>query len=451
MNADLSAYLTWGGVAAAMALLAACWRQARTVFGYIASFVVVQVRLDRTTQDAVRVYLKRHYRPLPSGLLHYVSQLFNVKGRRTGVLVPFRPTANKAIYMRGFRVLIVSFGYKSSITAIRGTVDFDALVCEAIDYWEAQRNSAGVDEMSRYHVIRIIGREKTLGGSFDLNRLQPRGDQAVGTAGQAPTAAPPESGEEPAIDYGEDVSIKYARQFYIFDEKASDPLEGLYFDREVLDVVRQAETWAQSGEWYADRGIPWRRGVLLHGPAGTGKSTLGMVIAKKLRVPVYQFFLSTLSDQEFMEAWAGMATPCVAQVDDLDTVWNKRESLTVHKTLTFDCFLNQISGISALQGVFLVATTNHLDRIDEALGNPGANGMASRPGRIDAVVRVGKIGRENRVRMASSILRDWPSEQPSVVARGDDMTPAQFQELCIQTAYDRIADGGLPAQQMAAD
>ena len=167
---------------------------------------------------------------------------------------------------------------------------------------------------------------------------------------------------------------------------------------------------------------------------------LAGVLAQTLDIPIYRYALATLSDQEFMREWKNMATPCVALFEDFDNVFHGRYSQTEHKSLTFDCVLNQISGVSSMDGVFLVITTNCLDKIDSAMGvSTDAAGLSSRPGRIDRVVYLGETNVDIRNRIVQHILPDWPEAHADLVDKGDGYTPVQFQELCVAYALKRIS------------
>ena len=57
-------------------------------------------------------------------------------------------------------------------------------------------------------------------------------------------------------------------------------------------VVKDCKKFLRRERWYFDRGIPYRRGYLLEGRPGCGKSSLIMALAGELRMPVYVLSLS---------------------------------------------------------------------------------------------------------------------------------------------------------------
>jgi SpoVK/Ycf46/Vps4 family AAA+-type ATPase len=159
-----------------------------------------------------------------------------------------------------------------------------------------------------------------------------------------------------------------------------------------------------------------------------------------LGLPIYDFKLGTLSDQEFIENWRGLSTPCIVLFEDIDNVFDKRESLTDHRSLSFDTVLNTISGVNLVNGVFLIVTTNHLEKIDPALGVNDANTpkMSTRPGRVDVVIRLGNLDEAGRYQVARRILQDWPITIAGLVNENTNVTPAQFQELCVEAAFQQM-------------
>ena len=127
-----------------------------------------------------------------------------------------------------------------------------------------------------------------------------------------------------------------------------------------------------------------------------------------------------------------LLVPCVALFEDIDAVFEGREN-KVGGHLTFDCLLNCIDGIERTDGVLLVITTNHLDRLDPALGVPSAQ-VSTRPGRIDRVLELHGLDDAGRLHLCKRILPEWPETWEETIRLGTDETGAQFQERCFQLA-----------------
>jgi chaperone BCS1 len=65
------------------------------------------------------------------------------------------------------------------------------------------------------------------------------------------------------------------------------PMESVVLADGVAEMlIADVEDFRRRGDWYADRGIPYRRGYLLHGPPGSGKSSFTLALAGMLRVGV---------------------------------------------------------------------------------------------------------------------------------------------------------------------
>ncbi len=128
-------------------------------------------------------------------------------------------------------------------------------------------------------------------------------------------------------------------------------------------------------------------------------------------------------------------TPCIAIIEDIDSVFDKRKNLT--GDLTFDCLLNCIDGVERSDGVFLIITTNYLEKIDSALAQID-NGKATRPSRIDRVIEMTNPDKNGLYKIANRILKEYPDMINNVVIDGYNDTGAQFQERCVKFALDRF-------------
>lgn len=124
--------------------------------------------------------------------------------------------------------------------------------------------------------------------------------------------------------------------------------------------------------WYADRGIPYRRGYLLHGEPGTGKSSLVMALAGTLKMPVYQVSLTdqTLTDSTLTLLLNAVEPGSIVLLEDVDAAFCDRASRE-GSSLSFSGILNAIDGVAASEARILFMTTNHIEKLDPALIRPG--------------------------------------------------------------------------------
>lgn len=153
-------------------------------------------------------------------------------------------------------------------------------------------------------------------------------------------------------------------------------------------------------EWYAERGIPWRRGYLLHGPPGTGKSSLIRAVASDLEldIAILEIAGSGITDYGLRRALIGAPRSALLALEDVDAVFAERSRGEAAERLSFSGLLNSIDGVAAQEGRALVMTTNHPERLDPAL---------VRPGRVDLRIELGPVGAPEAARM---VRRFFPGD-----------------------------------------
>lgn len=183
----------------------------------------------------------------------------------------------------------------------------------------------------------------------------------------------------------------------------------------VLDEARKMEVLADINEylnpatarWYANRGIPYRRGYLFFGSPGTGKTSLTFALAGVFGLDIHVISLlePTLTEEELSMLFTNLPARCIVLLEDIDTAGLKRNerekgddkepppgtskeewnvvSLTkalkkvngqaADKTegITLSGLLNIIDGVASHEGRVLIMTTNHPEQLDEALIRPG--------------------------------------------------------------------------------
>ena len=419
--------LALGGIGAA---ITAGWSHIKGIFARISSLIVITVHYDNLTSQAVIEYLSLNYNLLPSGIQYIKSRGYPVKNRHYYPWIPFLTPANNTIRYNKRQILFVS-GKQDSIIirSLRGMIEFKEFTKLALKSYES-KNNCELGNVNRYRVVQMIGREKGVYAAQKEDKSEKSQGEMVNHS----------SGDSYDINTQYMQSFMYPESYYKWNNKIN-PFENLYYDTEVEKYINQARQWFKMGDWYTNRSIPWRRGWLLHGKPGCGKSELAKALAQELGIPIYVFHLSTMSDQEYMAKLNDVSFPAVVLLEDLDNVYKGRENITEHKSLSFDCLLNSLSGVSSPNGMFLIVTTNRIDYIDPALGiSQGSNGISTRPGRLDTVIKLGTMNAKNREKMAKRVLKDWPQFIADIVKIGEGVTPVQFQEMLVQYAFQMIAD-----------
>lgn len=129
--------------------------------------------------------------------------------------------------------------------------------------------------------------------------------------------------------------------------------------------------------WYTKRGIPYRRGYLLYGPPGTGKSSLVSAVASEFDLDIRAVSIPSVDDKKLGELFSDLPERCVVLLEDIDAVETDRSLKSPNASgekkgmLSLSGLLNTLDGVASRDGRILFMTTNHKDKLDDALIRPG--------------------------------------------------------------------------------
>ncbi len=187
---------------------------------------------------------------------------------------------------------------------------------------------------------------------------------------------------------------------------------------DIVDFIKNPEKYT----FYGAR-IP--RGVILYGPPGTGKTLMARAVAGETGVPFY-----AVSGSDFVQMYVGVGASRIRElfakarksgkavifVDEIDALGKKR-SQGIHgandeREQTLNALLTEMSGFSDTDGIVVIAATNRIDTLDEAL---------LRPGRFDRQIEIGLPDLNARRDILSLHLKGKPvSEEVDVESLARD-------------------------------
>jgi transitional endoplasmic reticulum ATPase len=194
---------------------------------------------------------------------------------------------------------------------------------------------------------------------------------------------------------------------------------------EVKRELQEAVEWPlRYPDLYTKLGHTMPKGVLMHGPSGTGKTLLAKAVATESEAN----FIS-VRGPELLSKWVGesergireifrrarQAAPCVVFFDEIDSIAPTRgmggDSMVTERVVSQ--LLTELDGIQALSGVVVIAATNRADMIDPAL---------LRPGRFDKIVFVPMPDKAARQRILEIHAKDKPMGPDVDFAKISEMT-----------------------------
>ena len=239
-----------------------------------------------------------------------------------------------------------------------------------------------------------------------------------------------------------DVSVS-ERLITLADVGGCDPIIRRLRELVELPLLRPA--------FYRRLGVRPPKGVLLHGPTGTGKTLICKALANELGVTAYRMSATELVGSVQGETEANLRllfsralahAPSLVMIDEFDVIATNRERLASQSDVrAASQLLTLMDGLEEVDGLILMATTNRIQAIDPAF---------RRPGRFEEEIFVGPPDAAARAEILSIHTREMPltaEAQDSIAAVAGEaggFTGADLMHLARSAgleAADRLAKG----------
>lgn len=157
----------------------------------------------------------------------------------------------------------------------------------------------------------------------------------------------------------------------------------------VSDTVRKnfyddIEIFIKSEEKYLEKGLPYKRGYILYGPPGCGKTSLIKAVANQYKLPIFIFDMSIIKDNEEFVKIANQIRDHLTEDQNYLVVFEDVDRCKMFdrwSAITSDCLLNIMDGLDEYHGRITIMTTNDLEKIKNI------NALI-RPGRLDVITEV---------------------------------------------------------------
>ncbi len=266
-----------------------------------------------------------------------------------------------------------------------------------------------------------------------------------------------------------------------FGSKRKRSMDTVYMpDTLKNELIKVIKDFLAAEDWYAARGIPWRIGIMLEGPPGSGKTTIATGLAGYFDKALYSMNLSTIgNDETLLHAFSTAQRNGMVLIEDADgfdaaqdrgnieaeeSPAGSEEEITASdgdapkapptnsgsltagtavkkakkEGVTVSGLLNAIDGVAATEGRILIVTTNDVSKLDPAL---------LRSGRIDHRFHIGHLTPNDVLSMFKCFYPNAPHHHRAILdyASTRSTTPAAWQKLFIKyhDDVDKLISEGL--------
>jgi hypothetical protein len=272
--------------------------------------------------------------------------------------------------------------------------------------------------------------------------------------------------------YGEDEPEKLYWTEYIL--KTNRTFDNVFFKQKAL-ILSRLKFFMENQEWYNKRGIPYTLGFLFKGPPGCGKTSTIKAIANYTKRHVFEirlseitninelhniFFSETINEKTIpiskrlyvfeeldcildtikkratatksdicdIQAYTDLLKKCGTNVDATTTPAEMKPKL-LPESIDIGQLLSLFDGVLESPGRMMIFTTNHADKIDDAL---------KRPGRIDEEIEFSLCDAEMIRYIIELFYERRIPETTTFDKYVDKFSPAEITKMCFNYEYDTL-------------
>jgi len=165
------------------------------------------------------------------------------------------------------------------------------------------------------------------------------------------------------------------------------PLESVAIDSVIKNkLLNEIDFFNIKESWFISIGLPYKQTYILHGIAGTGKTSLVKALASNYDKNLCIININEMSDASFKDALIKAPNGAMIAIEDFDSSTATKNRIAKVESegeffsfLSLSGILNGLDGINSLHDVIIFLTTNHLEKLDTAI---------TRKGRVDHIIEL---------------------------------------------------------------
>ncbi|KAH7319067.1 proteasome-activating nucleotidase [Rhexocercosporidium sp. MPI-PUGE-AT-0058] len=256
------------------------------------------------------------------------------------------------------------------------------------------------------------------------------------------------------------------KEIYVFDDAhwSKDrelwaSVQGASWDEVILNptmkanLIEDVQGFFDNKDLYKSLAVPWKRGLILHGVPGNGKTISLKALINALGArpdPVPSLYVKSFDACQGPKysirqifSHARVMAPCLLIFEDLD-------SLVTDKTRSY--FLNEVDGLESNDGILMIGSTNHLNSLDPAI--------SKRPSRFDRKYHFKIPNEEERVaycqfwrkKLLESRLVEFHEDLCGVIGKlSEGFSFAYMKELFVIALLTIARGGGVEEEEVQAE